>query len=237
MKKVIYTSIIGGYDDLTEPSVIPADWDFICFTDRDLKSDVWEIRKVLPLYTDNTRTARKYKILPHRFLSDYDVSIWVDGNFLVRDNVNELLKFLDEVNMVTYDHFQTILDSRNCVYEEGKTLLFLGEKNMKLTPERGMKNYKDKPEIIVKQLKKYEASGYPKVNGLLSSGIILRSHNKTDVKKTMEYWWQEVKVGSKRDQLSFNYSAWKNNFNFLYFDGDIRDNKYFKIMGAHTGKK
>ena len=35
--------------------------------------------------------ARKYKLLPHRFLSQYDVSIWMDGNFLIRDDLNELL--------------------------------------------------------------------------------------------------------------------------------------------------
>jgi hypothetical protein len=76
MKKVIYTSIIGKYDELVEPKYIPKGYDFICFTDiDDIPQDtIWEIRKVIPLYGDNTRTARKYKILPHRFLPEYDIS-------------------------------------------------------------------------------------------------------------------------------------------------------------------
>ena len=90
MSKVIYTAIIGGYDTLVEPDYKPEGWDFVCFTDRDLESDTWDIRKTLPLYTDNTRTARKHKLLPHRLFPDYEYSFWLDGNIKVRDDVNEL---------------------------------------------------------------------------------------------------------------------------------------------------
>jgi hypothetical protein len=40
----------------------------------------------------------------------------------------------------------------------------------------------------------------------------------------MEDWWIEIKYGSKRDQLSFNYIAWKNGFNFVYLQGDGKMN-------------
>ena len=43
MSKVVYTAIIGGYDTLVEPTYKPKGWDFVCFSDRDLKSDNWEI--------------------------------------------------------------------------------------------------------------------------------------------------------------------------------------------------
>ena len=46
--KIIYTAIVGGYDDLFEPDFKPDGWDFVCFTDRDFKSDVWDVQKVLP---------------------------------------------------------------------------------------------------------------------------------------------------------------------------------------------
>jgi hypothetical protein len=90
MKKVIYTSIIGNYDVLEEPRFIPKGYDFICFTDQIIEkpNSVWKIKQVLPLYEDNTRTARKYKLLPHRFLPEYEISIWVDGNELVVGDVN-----------------------------------------------------------------------------------------------------------------------------------------------------
>ena len=35
--------------------------------------------------------------------------------------------------------------------------------------------------------------------------VILRRHNEKDCVRVMEDWWTEIKYGSKRDQLSFNY--------------------------------
>ena len=129
-KNVIYTAIFGGYDNLTEPSFIPDGWDFVCFTDSDIKSDVWDVRKVKPLYKDSTRNARKYKILPHRFLSEYDVSVWVDGNILIRNNLNELVDdYLQDCNIAMMNHNKNILDPRDCIYEEAQTILYFGQKN------------------------------------------------------------------------------------------------------------
>ena len=53
----------------------------------------------------------------------------------------------------------------------------------------------------------------------------------------MEDWWTEIKYGSRRDQLSFNYIAWKNNFKFNYLEGDSRKNEYFLQTGPHQKKK
>ena len=230
MKKVIYTAIFGGYDDIVEPEYLPKGFDFICFTDSDIKSKVWDVRKVLPLYEDSTRDARKYKLLPHRFLSDYDISVWVDGNFLIKDNLNQLVEeHLSDCNMAFHDHNQCILDPRDCVYDEGNAILWLGKND----PNN---KYKDNPNLVIKQLNKYNDEGYPQHNGLIVSGVLLRKHNKSDIIETMELWWEELKYNSKRDQLSFNYSAWKTNLKFSYINGDIRDNKYFHLL-RHNHQK
>ena len=76
----------------------------------------------------------------------------------------------------------------------------------------------------------------PNGNGLAVTMEVLRKHNEQDVIDTMRVWWDEIKYGSKRDQLSFNYSAWKTNLNFKWMDGDSRDNKYFLNMGKHKKK-
>jgi len=135
-------------------------------------------------------------------------------------------------------HKNNKLDSRNCAYEEAQTILDLGAKNMKLTPGRGMYNYKDNPKIIVKQFDKYSKLNYPENNGLITGMVILRRHNEKDCIQTMEDWWKEIKYGSKRDQLSFNYCAWKNDLKFNYMDGDSRNNEHFyRSTNAHIGKK
>ena len=231
MNKVIYTAIFGDYDYLERPQVVPKGFDFICFTDSEIKSDFWEVRKVTPLYQDSTRNARKYKILPHRFLQNYDISIWMDGNFLIRGDLNELLdNYLSDVNFACHDHMNCALDPRNCVYQEAQAIIWLGENDPN-------KRYKDDPTIIKTQVDKYFQEGYPRENGLIVSGVLLRKHNQKDVVTTMERWWEEIKYGSKRDQLSFDYSVWKTNLKYNYIEGDIRDNKYFKLLSHNHQKK
>ena len=43
--KVIFTTIFEDYDNLIEPAVILNDWDYICFTESNLKSKIWEVKK------------------------------------------------------------------------------------------------------------------------------------------------------------------------------------------------
>jgi len=217
-KTVIYTAIFGSKDKLLEPDFLPEGCDFVCFTDMDLDSKIWQIKKVEPLDGDMTRTARHYKILAHQFLSDYEFSIWIDGNILVRNDASRLInKYLNNYNMAVYDHRQTQKDPRSSVYEEAETLIEMASSG----------KYKDDPNLIRTQVEKYKLENFPDNNGLISSMIMLRRHNQPDVIKTMEDWWSEVQDHSRRDQLSFNYVAWKNNLNFVYIDGDSRDNDFF----------
>ena len=218
-KNVIYTAIFGDYDRLETPKFVPEGFDFICFTDTNIQSDFWDVRQVTPLYGDSTRNARKFKILPHRYLQDYEISIWTDGNQHIVGDYNELIKsHLSDKNLACYDHNQCRLDPRDCVYNEAEAILWLGQNNNGI--------YKDNPNLIREQVNKYFTDGYPRNNGLIVSGVMMRRHNEDDVKKTMEKWWEELKYGSKRDQLSFDYSVWKTDLKFNYLDGDIRDDGY-----------
>lgn len=229
-KKVIYTAIFGGYDQLPDPEYIPEGWDFVCFTDSDIKSNIWNVNKVPAIYEDPTRNARKYKVLPHRWFPDYDYSLWVDGNILIKEDINELIDiYLNKVNLAVHDHNQNTLDPRSCAYREAQIILYFGERNGG--------NYKDDPNLIIKQMNKYLRKGYPENNSLAVTMQLLRRHNQKDCIKAMEKWWEEIKYNSKRDQLSFNYSMWDTKTPFVYFNGDSRDNKYFLHMGKHKGKK
>tara|TARA_Y100000816_G_C26108368_1_gene590167 strand:- start:7082 stop:7759 length:678 start_codon:yes stop_codon:yes gene_type:complete len=225
MKIVVYTSIFGGYDKLHENQYKMDGVDYLCFTDSDIKSDTWDIIKSIPIYNDPNRNAKKYKVLPHRYLSEYDYSIWIDGNILIVDDIRELVKIH---KYQVFDHNQTIIDARNCIYEEYDAIMKLGQKNGG--------NYKDSPEIMYNQIKRYLNEGYPKNNGLATNPIILRNHNDSEVIKLMEDWWIEIKYGSRRDQLSFDYVVWKNNFKYKFLRGDSRKNQYFLQTGKHKGK-
>ena len=72
-------------------------------------------------------------------------------------------------------------------------------------------------------MERYLSEGYPQNNGLAFTCVVVRKHNDSDTINLMENWWTEIKYGSKRDQLSFDYVAWKNNYDFKYLSGDGRN--------------
>lgn len=218
----IYTAIFGDKDYLLEPECQPDNCDFFCFTDSDnLSSPVWQIKKCEPTSEDPVRSAKTYKILPHKFFPEYEYSVWVDGNILVKGDVNKIIKrYLKVSNLAVYDHMQLPGEKRDCIYEEAKALLDMANKG----------KYKDDPDLIKKQMAYYKGKGYPEHYGLSCGGVIVRNHNEEGVKKVMEDWWEEIKKFSRRDQLSFNYVAWENNFSFIFIKGNLRNNKYFKHL-------
>lgn len=238
-KKVIYTAIFGDKDILIDPIYRPEGFDFVCFTDSKVfRSSVWQIRNVEPKYEDPVRNARYYKIMAHKVLPEYEQSIWIDGNMVVQGDCNELVdKYLKEKAFATYEHSQQkrrlfklfwIRDrsfGRDCIYDEAQDLI---SKN-----SRGF--YMDSTNIIEEQMNRYKEAKYPSHQGLAVTMVILRNHNNTDVIKSMEDWWKEICNGSRRDQLSFNYVAWKNKFPFVYIKGDPRFNRYF-VKNKHKTK-
>ena len=225
---VVYTSIFDKYDEIQKQN-LPDGWDWQCFSEENS----------LPIYEDNNRNAKRFKVLPHRYLQDYEYSIFIDGNMTVRGNIDGLIeKYLSDANVAFFSHNNNHLDARNSAYDEAQTIFDLGEKNIKRSPERGILNYKDNPFVIQKQMERYRMLRYPANDGLITGMVILRRHNEKDCIETMEDWWTEIKYNSKRDQLSFNYCAWKNDLKFNYMDGDSRDNEYFyRDTKPHVGKK
>lgn len=218
-KKVVYTCITGGYDSLIEPSYITEGFDYVCFTDNPgMKSDIWEIRP-LPKETEGLSQVKKQryvKINPHLLLSDYDISIWVDGNITLKGDLNEFINntITDRVYVYIPKH-----PSRNCIYTESRAVLSMR---------------KDKPEIVNKQMDRYKKEGFPNDFGLPQSNIILRLHNNTDCIKLMAEWWKELKDNSHRDQLSFNYALWKNNnVKVTYLDKRLYESKWFSWAKTH----
>lgn len=233
--RVIYTAIFGDKDVLNDPEVSLSGFDLICFTDNpNLRSERWKIVVVDRPFEDPVRCARYYKVLTHKFLSEYEYSVWVDGNMVIKKDPTKMLsRYLKDVNLAVYKHGNLkrrifglfwVRDwtfARNCIYKEAEALL---ERNRK-------GQYMDDPALIQNQISKYRNQGYPENNGLAVTMILLRKHNSRDVISCMESWWHEIKENSRRDQLSFNYVAWKNNFKFKYIDGDPRYNKYFSKVG------
>ncbi len=221
---VVYTAIFGGYEGLIPQRRLPG-VDFVCFTDGDVSARPWRTVRVPAETGDATRDARRYKILAHEFLPDYDISIWMDANYLLVGDVEELLALaLSANNIGVFDHNQTELDPRDCVYDEFAAIMKLHNDN---------DAYKDCPDTMLAQMERYRAARYPKKNGLAFSAALVRRHHAPDVVRTMNRWWEELAKGSRRDQLSFDYAAWTEGLEFTVLPGDLRDSKWFYMLGAH----
>ena len=218
-KNVIYTCIVGNYDSLIDPKYISEGFDYVCFTDNlNFKSDIWII-KPLPNDVENLPQIKKQrciKINPHKYLSEYDLSIWVDGNVTINGDLNELVSEVvnDDCSIYIPKH-----PSRDCIYNEASIVISIK---------------KDTKENVEKQIERYRNKSFPKNYGLLQSNILIRKHNNKDCIKLMESWFKEVKNGSHRDQLSFNYCLWLNqDICVLYLDKNIYKSKWFTWNYMH----
>ncbi len=196
-KIVVYTCITGGYDNILEPSFVTPGVDYICFTDNmSMKTKRWKLRPIpteLAGYS-KVKQQRGVKILAHRYLSDYDISIWVDGVVDVRGNIKDFLKPFD---FDTYSVFIPEHPARKCLYKEIDACI-------KIKKLKG-----DEITLAKKQLERYRAEKFPENYGLVQTNVMIRKHNDQYSKDLMEKWWSELKDYSHRDQLSFNYALWK----------------------------
>lgn len=207
----VFTAIFGNRDHLREP--LCNNVDFIVFTDQPIQSKRVRIIHVDGLFKDPARNARYVRALVHNFLPEYDVTLWLDASFVLKD-VDGLLSYLDNSDLVVSRHYQ-----RNCIYEEATVCIAY---------------QRDRKDIIEPQMNRYRAEGYPVGNGLVEVGALLR-RNSESVKLFNEAWWHEITNGSRHDQLSFNYVAWKLGFKFGLFEwNNVRETRFWSFMD-HSG--
>lgn len=199
MKKVVYTALLGNYDKI---KIINKEkgYDYIMFTDQNLnnKRTNWTIINVEHNlnYSNKLEVIKKqrfYKIYPHLFFKDYNLSIYIDSTFDIKGKLDEFLLRILTKNLSIY-----ILEhpDRNSINKEFEAVLSL------------KKESKTNIEFIKKR---YNLEEYPYNNGLSENCLIVRKHNDLNSINLMNQWFYEIKHYSHRDQLSFNYIIWKTN--------------------------
>lgn len=183
----IFTAIIGPYDDLKEPFIVTPGWKYVCFTDQDLKSDVWEIVKVqVNDEVGPAKTARFYKIMFHKHIQD-EFSMWIDGTFFINCDLNRWWRQFKEPFTTIYHPFD------RCVFKEFASC---------------MKGGKGDPEVLKQQYEEYHRAGLKHEQGLIASGILMRQR-RPEVIQFCNYWWKQVETWTERDQLAFAYTDFK----------------------------
>ena len=209
---VIYSAMVGAYDDILQPKVVDERFDYILFSNdiKDERVGVWQVRPIAYHNEDRTRICRYVKTHPEELLKEYEVSVWMDASIQIQtkylyDRVVELDKRGELVSSMWHP-------ARQCIYAEAFAVL------------RMRVEYED---VIVRTCQYLRKEGYPRNNGLCETGITYRKHQNVQVAKVDALWWKCIENYSRRDQLSFNYALWKNGVSCEYLLGeiDVRESK------------
>lgn len=210
---VIYTAILGDYDQLRQPRNLLEHCDYVCFSDQPVTDPgVWQIRQPPAFDLDKVRLNRYLKLMPHRVLPEYQKSIYIDGNIEIIGDISALVEnSLHEFPIAAYSH-----PVRKCVYAEARQCVVDGLEN---------------PLTVIQQVRRYARCGYPANQGLVEANVLIRHHHEQAVVDLMENWWGEIVNNSRRDQLSFNFVCWRNKSTYQTLGvSNVRtDSKYFRL--------
>ncbi len=216
----IYTSLFGSIDDLI-PVIEPAEGvDYICFTDYERNAKGWQqIIVDQPDQPSDNLNAKIFKILPHKFLSNYEYSLFVDANTVFLGRTKQLLDICRYGgDFVMWQH-----PFRDDVYTEVCAVIA---------------HRRHSPANIIKQLQHYSKSGLPRNTAMFEASFIWRRHNDPCVSTLMEEWWQHICKFSSRDQISLAYLVWKNETRPTLMPrelGTSRDNVFFFKTNHRNG--
>lgn len=207
-----YTALFGGYDQLPDLLYKPEGVDFICFTDRHIKANGWDVRVVDCTEDNPIIENRKYKILPHVHLSMYDYTCYVDSNIMFVGRVETLLDtWLLGNDFVAWGH-----PDRTDIYSEIEAIL---------------SSLRHPPNGLIEQYQWFHDEQVPSDIGLIEACFLWRKTSSTSVQNLMEKWWSVLISGKvNRDQPPLAYLMWKENVRPLLLPeslGNTRENEFF----------
>lgn len=210
-KIAVYTAIFGGYDTAPILNHIDAEIDYILYTDQpDFNApSPWQVRVVPAVFKDPQVDARRLKILSHLFLPEYDITVWIDGNFTLEKLTSELVIDVASRAPVALCKHQF----RHCIYDEAAEIL-----------KRGI----DASTPVLRQIQYYQARQFPAKFGLHATSFLIRNHQDSQVIKMNMRWWELLSINSKRDQLSFDYVRWEMNIPTIPLPFNQRENELFE---------
>lgn len=185
MRKVIYTVNVGGYDKPRRAPRFPG-WDTVLFTDRAsglrLRLAGWTVRRFDTQGLAAGAASRRPKLLPHLYLADYDISLYVDANIVFHDDPSRLAEALGWPVFAAAAH-----PYRDNPYDEVAECVAQG---------------KAPAAVLEAQAAAYRAEGLPGDAALYENNVLLRRHNDPVAVALDEAWWEEFRRFPHRDQIS-----------------------------------
>ncbi len=199
---VIFSAIVGVYDEILQPLVVNDLFDFVLFSDclPEGKQGAWQVRRISYSNPIKAKVARYVKTHPETLLPEYEASLWLDANVRITDDaVYERFVELYENNTLAASVKHLAYD---CIYDEMFSVLDF--------------RYESE-EVAVKWGHELRKRGYPRHAGLFETGLMYRRHSNPEVKGLDAIWWSYIDTYSKRDQLSFTVALREENLSCDYF--------------------
>lgn len=221
---VIYTVLVGGYDDVLQPKVVDDRFDYVLFSNdfKETKQGVWTVREIPKVVEyDNKRLSRYPKTHPETLLADYKASLYIDANIQILDQwVYD--RFIELYNQnIEFAGIQLVLTGRDCIYEHSFDMC---------------QALLEHDHVAIRQCHRLHELGFPRHFGLNENNVLFRIHS-DKMKATDEEWWDWILNYSSRDQFSFMYCLWKNGVPLNYFlpkGEDTRNGEHFRLVD-HDG--
>lgn len=216
----VYTTLFGDIDNLF-PVLNPAEGvDYLCFTDRPREAEGWTQVIVDPKQASDNLNAKIFKILPHRYLQDYEYSMFVDANTVFLGRTGELVDLCRQGgDFVMWQH-----PLRDDAYTEVCAVIA---------------HRRHGPEFILDQIRHYAEQGFPRNSGMFEASFIWRRHMAPEVSALMDQWWEEICRLSTRDQISLSYLVWKTGMRPRLLPAELgtsRDNIFFFKAPHRNGR-
>ena len=179
MRGVVVSAIVGKPDfRLRRPTFVNNDWDYIMFTDRRRRGQPpWQIRRIDSVDGDPRRDAKRFKMLAHEWLPDYDYHLWIDAHCVLLADP-ELVAANEPVTLVRH------WCPGQCIRAESARIL-TRNKAPRDEVQRQMAQYTDHPDSW----------------GLWFGGFV-GSRNNDEAIEFKKLWHHLTEAGSVRDQLS-----------------------------------
>lgn len=193
LTKCFYTAIFGTQgqtcDTLGPVTHIPG-WDYICFTNQDTLSPTtgWKIIRVAYDGMNPILESKHYKWMSHTRLSDYDVTVWVDG--YITPNPQKAAT-LEHWITTMKENNTTILhrphQERDCIWDECEAVV---------------KYQRDTSQNVERVRRALAASEMPKHWGLFDTNILIKFQKNLELQDICSTIYTLLETSSVRDQLA-----------------------------------
>ena len=216
---IVYTVLMGDKEPLGDPLIdlgenaeTDLQIDYFCYTNnRELTSTTWQFVYIDQLNLPVEKLSRRPKALAHQYLGEWQYSLYID-------------------NIVAFKRLPNTKDLKT----EKPYLFKVFRHPTRINPEQEADiivslGYDDIATVcgqmdFYKRIRPLEV-----ITPLHTCTVILRSHHHPTVIAHGTTWWEQILCFSKRDQLSFDFSAQQVQCCIETFAGEKYDNELVNI--------